>query len=69
MIAVAAPVICFLLDKYQKSLFGKFEIGLELIVINGLLVFIGLLLISSPSNSEFAHDANRTEGPKFQLEK
>jgi hypothetical protein len=68
-IAVAAPAICFFLDKYQKSIFGKFEIGLELIVINGLLVFIGLFLVSSPSSSEYAHDANRTEGPKFQYEK
>lgn len=47
-IAVAAPLLCFFLDKYQKELFGSFEIGLELIIINGLLVFLGLLLISKP---------------------
>ncbi len=45
-VAIAAPIICFFIDKYQKSLFGNFEIGLELILINGLLTFIGLLLIS-----------------------
>jgi mannitol-specific phosphotransferase system IIBC component len=50
-IAIAAPVICFILDKYQKSIFGKFEIGLELIVINGLLVFLGLMLVSSPQKT------------------
>jgi Na+/proline symporter len=48
VIAIAAPLICFFIDKYQKSLFGSFEIGLELILINGLLVFLGLLLISRP---------------------
>ena len=48
VIAIAAPLICFFIDKYQKSLFGSFEIGLELILINGLLVFLGLLLISGP---------------------
>jgi Na+/proline symporter len=47
-IAVAAPLICFFLDKFQKQLFGKFEIGLELIIINGLLVFLGLFLVSKP---------------------
>lgn len=48
VVAVVAPLICFLLDKYQKQIFGKFEIGLELIIINGLLVFLGLLAVSKP---------------------
>ena len=48
VVAIVAPAICFFLDKYQKQLFGKFEIGLELILINGLLVFLGLLLVSKP---------------------
>ena len=45
-VAIAAPIICYFLDKYQKNIFGGFEIGLELIIINGLLTFIGLMLIS-----------------------
>lgn len=45
-ICVAAPVVCFFLDMFQKQLFGGFEIGLELLIINGLLTFIGLLSIS-----------------------
>jgi SSS family transporter len=45
-ICIAAPVICFVLDKYQKQIFGSFEIGLELLIINGLLTFIGLWMIS-----------------------
>ncbi|MFL5787978.1 MAG: sodium:solute symporter [Flavisolibacter sp.] len=50
IIAILAPILCYLLDKYQNLLFGKFEIGLELILINGTLVFIGLLLISHKSD-------------------
>ena len=46
VICIASPIICFILDSCQKQLFGSFEIGLELLVINGLLTFIGLLLIS-----------------------
>ncbi|MCG2616405.1 sodium:solute symporter [Terrimonas sp. NA20] len=45
-IAIAAPLLCLVIDYNQKSLFGGFEIGLELIIINGLLTFIGLWMIS-----------------------
>lgn len=46
IICVLSPVICFFLDKFQRQLFGSFEIGLELLIINGLLTFIGLWLVS-----------------------
>jgi Na+/proline symporter len=45
-VAIIAPLICFFIDKYQKSLFGGFEIGLELLILNGLLTFLGLMLLS-----------------------
>ena len=48
IVCVLAPIICFFLDKFQKDIFGKYEIGLELLIINGLLTFIGLYLISKP---------------------
>ncbi|WP_370900317.1 sodium:solute symporter [Chryseobacterium gossypii] len=44
-VCVAAPVISFFIDKYQESICGDFKIGLELLIINGLLTFIGLWLI------------------------
>jgi hypothetical protein len=44
-VCIAAPVISFFIDKYQEKLFGEFKIGLELLIINGLLTFIGLWLI------------------------
>ncbi len=47
-IALASPVICFFIDKFQKNIFGSFEIGLELLIINGTLTFLGLLLVSKP---------------------
>ena len=50
-----APLLCLLLDYLQPYFFGSaptsFRIGQELLIINGLFTFIGLLLISSP-NSE-----------------
>jgi len=63
IVAIAAPVVCYLLDTYQKELFGKFQIGLELILINGLLTFIGLLLISSSHEGPITMDAEHNEGP------
>ncbi|MEC3875412.1 sodium:solute symporter [Chryseobacterium salviniae] len=44
-VCIAAPVISFFIDKYQEKIFGEFKIGLELLIINGLLTFIGLWLI------------------------
>jgi len=52
-ICIASPVICFILDKYQKQIFGSFEIGLELLIINGLITFMGLWMISKPAEKGF----------------
>ncbi len=46
VVCIAAPLACFFIDKYQQALFGNYQIGLELLVINGLLTFMGLLMIS-----------------------
>lgn len=46
VVAIIAPLICFFIDKYQAVFFGSFQIGLELLIINGFLTFIGLMLIS-----------------------
>ncbi|MEI9810203.1 MAG: sodium:solute symporter [Bacteroidota bacterium] len=46
VICIASPVLCFVLDKFQKQIFGSFELGLELLIINGALTFLGLFLIS-----------------------
>jgi len=51
VVCVASPIICYLLDKFQKDLFGSFEIGLELLIINGFLTFMGLLVISKKSTT------------------
>jgi SSS family transporter len=48
-VCIAAPVICFFIDKYQHLFFGDFQIGSELLILNGALTFVGLLLISKKS--------------------
>ncbi|HQS23851.1 MAG: sodium:solute symporter [Sphingobacteriia bacterium 24-36-13] len=49
-VCIAAPIICFIIDKYQKSLLGSYEVGLELLIINGTITFLGLILISNKGN-------------------
>ena len=47
-----APLLCLALDYIQPFLFGNFRIGQELLIINGLITFIGLWLISSPNTEK-----------------
>jgi Na+/proline symporter len=46
LVCILSPILCFFLDKYQQYFFGNFHIGLELLLINGIFTFIGLLMIS-----------------------
>jgi len=46
LICLAAPVICYFISQHSKQWFNGFEIGIELLIINGLLTYIGLLSIS-----------------------
>jgi Na+/proline symporter len=45
-VALAAPLLCWLIDINQRALFGGWELGLELLVLNGALTFAGLWLVS-----------------------
>jgi Na+/proline symporter len=56
-ICIASPFLCFMLEKYQKVLFGSFEFGLELLIINGTITFLGLLLISADKQPSAAKTA------------
>jgi hypothetical protein len=52
LIVIVSPVLCFILDKFQARIFGGYQIGLELLFINGLITFLGLWLVSSKKHSE-----------------
>lgn len=47
IIAIISPFISYLLNMYSKELFNGYEIGFEILIINGLFMFIGLLIIKS----------------------
>ncbi|MBF8151122.1 sodium:solute symporter [Winogradskyella sp. F6397] len=45
IIAIAAPLVSYTLNLYSKELFNGHEIGFEILIYNGLLMFLGLLFI------------------------
>ncbi len=48
-ICLLSPTICFFISKYSIALFGDYTFDNELIIVNGLITFIGLILISKPA--------------------
>ena len=51
-VCVLSPTICFLISKNSALLFGDYTFDNELIIVNGLITFLGLLLISKPATSK-----------------
>ena len=45
-VCLVAPALCYALGKNAASWFNGYQIGVEMLLINGVLTFIGLLLIS-----------------------
>ncbi len=50
VIAVIAPISSYLLNANSETLFNGYKIGFEILIINGLFTFIGLLLIKKKNS-------------------
>lgn len=46
IIAVASPIVSYLLKLYSKQLFNGYQFGFEILIVNGLLTFVALLIFS-----------------------
>lgn len=46
IICLLSPIICYLLNSYSVQLFNGYLFSFEILIVNGLLTFMGLLLIS-----------------------
>jgi Na+/proline symporter len=46
VVTIGAPILCAILEANQRYLLGNYRLGLELLIVNGILVFAGLLAIS-----------------------
>ena len=49
LVCLASPVMCYFLSRSAPTLLGGYQIGLELLLINGLITFSGLWLLSRPT--------------------
>ena len=45
-IAIASPIISFVLDYWSADIFGGYEIGFEILIINGAITYLGLWVSS-----------------------
>lgn len=50
VIAIVSPIVSYLMNLYSVDLFNGYKIGFEILIINGLIMFLGLLLISKKSS-------------------
>ncbi|HUX55937.1 MAG TPA: sodium:solute symporter [Bacteroidales bacterium] len=48
-VAIVSPLICYFLSKYSVELLNGYKFGFELLLLNGLLTYIGLFIFSRKS--------------------
>lgn len=51
-ICLISPAICYFISTYSANWFNGYTIAEELIIINGLITFLGLLFISKPATEK-----------------
>ena len=44
-IAIASPLFCVLLNTFSEELLGGYKFGFELLIVNGLITFLGMMII------------------------
>jgi Na+/proline symporter len=47
VIAIIAPILSYVISHYSMQFFNGYQIGFELLIINGILTFIGLFMIKT----------------------
>lgn len=45
LVAIASPILCFILDRHSQEWFGGYSFSYELLILNALFTYIGLLLL------------------------
>ncbi|MFT6019652.1 MAG: Na+/proline symporter [Patescibacteria group bacterium] len=51
-VCIAAPIITFFLNKYSEQIFFGYKFSFELLILNGLITFLGLFAISFGAEGE-----------------
>jgi len=46
LVAILSPIICLILNHYSRELFWGYKFGFELLLMNGIITFAGLWILS-----------------------
>ncbi|GAA4313524.1 sodium:solute symporter [Compostibacter hankyongensis] len=52
VICILSPLVCWVLNRNAEQWLGGYHFGFELLIVNGLLTYLGLLLISKKSYTD-----------------
>ena len=55
-IAIAAPILSYLIKLILENGFNGYKVGFELLLINGLVTIIGLFIIMKPNNNKYLNN-------------
>lgn len=50
IVCLASPILCYILQIYAPQFLGGYQIGIEVLLINGIITFLGLAAISKSSS-------------------
>ena len=50
-VCVVSPLLCYIIDSNSAQWFNGFQFGFFILIVNGMLTFIGLLLIRERGTS------------------
>jgi Na+/proline symporter len=50
LVCVVSPILCYVVNEFSQQWFGGYKFGFELLIVNGLITFIGLWSLSPGSS-------------------
>lgn len=51
LVCILSPILSYLLNLYSADLFNGFKFGFEILIVNGLFTFVGLLVLATPKKA------------------
>ena len=52
-VCIIAPIVCYIISEHSAQWFNGFQIGIELLILNGILTYLGLYFISKKLEGPF----------------
>ena len=62
LLAILSPILSFLLSHFSAELFNGYKFGFELLIVNGAIMFAGLLLTSRKTRGAAGGPLSRNPG-------